>query len=170
MWDIPIHGVFIAEREFNHSIITTVPYALSHVCMPGYKFPAHSQLFKLSVFRFDFLPLFPIYRPDSVTKPFIHLVYHAFHICRSKVFTHPLINCVNFNALYSFPHPLLLDVSSFNFCNDRNCIPDTLLICATLVFSRITFRKSLPSIYGMIFSKVLIALFVLLHKIIQSSA
>ncbi len=41
---------------------------------------------------------------------------------------------------------------------------------ATLVFSRFTFRKSLPSIKPMIFSKVLSALFRLFAKIMQSSA
>ena len=45
-----------------------------------------------------------------------------------------------------------------------------MLICATSVFFLFTFRKSFPSINGMIFLKVLSALFLLLHNIMQSSA
>ena len=42
--------------------------------------------------------------------------------------------------------------------------------CATSVFFRFTFKKSFPSMNGSRFFKVLSALFLLLQKIIQSSA
>ena len=45
-----------------------------------------------------------------------------------------------------------------------------MLTCATVVFFLFTLRKSFPSMNGMIFFKVLSVLFLLLQKIMQSSA
>lgn len=87
------------------------------------------------------------------------------------------MNCVSFFALHSFHHPLFLLVSSlilsFILVTDFGCILNLhlpLFIYTTLVFSLFTLRNSLPSIYGVIFLKVLSALFLLLQCIIQSSA
>ena len=52
--------------KLYQSIIATVPNALAHICVPLNKVFIHSEFFQLSVFRFRFLPLFPIDCPYSM--------------------------------------------------------------------------------------------------------
>lgn len=141
-------------QDFRHSPITFSTTG-KFFCFPMF----HSQCFQHSILCFNFLPLFPIDCTNSTSCPFVRCFEKSFHICKSKVF-HPS------------SHILLVLLFSYCIANAFVSIKGITEILdfadvATFVFFLFTFRSSFPSINGMMFFKVLSALFLLLQKIIQ---